>query len=103
MKQAVLIDRDNRVKHKFEGDIKGIFDYVVLYNDTPPEVEGYSPIEVYDLSVLHGLYIPKYENGEWVEGATQEEIDLINHKPPQLPSPEERLEALELAMLELLA
>lgn len=46
------------------------------------------------------LYKPKWNGTEWVEGATQEEIDNINGVDlPKVPTLEERLAALESAML----
>ena len=46
-----------------------------------------------------GLYKPKWSGeiteGEWVEGATQEEIDELTKPQPQEPTVEERLEQTE--------
>ena len=46
-----------------------------------------------------GFYKPKWSGevgeGEWVEGATQEEIDELTKPQPQEPTIEERLEQTE--------
>ena len=48
-----------------------------------------------------GLYLPKWENEQWVEGATQEYIDSLKaQSEPQEPSLEERIQALEVMELE---
>ena len=47
-----------------------------------------------DTEPAQGLYKPKW-NGEWVEGATQEEIDELTKPKPQEPTVEERLEETE--------
>ena len=50
----------------------------------------------------NGFYKPKWDfaNEVWVEGATQEYIDSLRGNPQ--PSDQERLEALELAMMEVI-
>jgi hypothetical protein len=40
----------------------------------------------------------QFVDGQWIEGASQEEIDAIKNVP-QLPSDEERIAALEEALL----
>ena len=48
-----------------------------------------------------GLYIPKWNGGAWVEGATQEYINNLKAQAePQEPSLEERIQALEVMELE---
>lgn len=76
-KMMVLLDKDNRIKNKFSDNVKGIYDYVVFLEEGTREHEGYTTFEVEDFKAFEGLYIPKLENGAWVEGATQEEIDNI--------------------------
>lgn len=46
-----------------------------------------------------GLFKPKWTGEEWVEGATQEEIDEITKVEPSPPTAEERINALEEALL----
>ena len=62
-----------------------------------------------DVESAQGLYLPKWSGeiiedeegnitvggGEWVEGATQEEIDELTKPQPQEPTLEERLEQTE--------
>ena len=48
-----------------------------------------------------GLYIPKWNGERWEEGATQEYIDSLKPEP-QEPSESERLEALEMLMVDIL-
>ena len=47
----------------------------------------------------HGLFKPKWTGVEWIEGATQEEIDEIIKVEPSPPTAEERINALEEALL----
>ncbi len=48
-----------------------------------------------------GLYIPKWNGEAWEEGATQEYIDSLKSEP-QEPTESERLEALEMLMVDIL-
>ena len=48
-----------------------------------------------------GLYIPKWNGEAWEEGATQEYIDSLKPQT-QEPSESERLEALEMLMVDIL-
>ena len=81
-KMMVLLDKDNRIKNKFSDNVKGIYDYVVFLEEGTREHEGYATFEVEDFKAFEGLYIPKLENGVWVEGATQEEINNITFVTP---------------------
>ena len=42
-----------------------------------------------------GFYHPKWENGEWVEGKTQEEIDTILASVVVEPTLDERVDGVE--------
>ena len=59
-----------------------------------------------DVDPAQGLYKPKWSGevgeGEWVEGATQEEIDELTKPQPQEPTEKERLDNLENTILMLL-
>lgn len=48
-----------------------------------------------------GFYKPKWNGTAWVEGLTQSEIDAVRNQP-QPPTQEERLSAMEAALLSLL-
>ena len=48
-----------------------------------------------------GLYIPRWNGEAWEEGATQEYIDSLKARA-QDPTEAERLEALEMLMLDIL-
>ncbi len=48
-----------------------------------------------------GLYKPKWNGEAWEEGATQEYIDSLKTQP-QEPTEAERLEALEMLMVDIL-
>lgn len=54
----------------------------------------------------HGLYKPKWSGSEWIEGATQEEIDELTKQQPVLPSQteilEQRLSDVEVMLVEIL-
>ena len=54
-----------------------------------------------DVEPAQGLYHPKWNGKAWEEGATQEYIDSLK---PQLsePTEAERLEALEMLMVDIL-
>lgn len=47
-----------------------------------------------DVSPAQGFYTPKWQDGQWVEGATQEEIDALKPQA-QEPTLEERLGVVE--------
>ena len=50
-----------------------------------------------------GLYKPKWNGESWEEGATQEYIDSLKAQAePQEPTESDRLEALEMLMLDVL-
>lgn len=57
-----------------------------------------------DVEPAQGLYAPKwdFDTSEWVEGATQAEIDEITKTVPQEPTEKERLDNLENTILMLL-
>ena len=48
-----------------------------------------------DVEPAQGLFKPKWDDGEWVEGATQEEIDELTKPQPHEPNVEERLAQTE--------
>lgn len=48
-----------------------------------------------DVTPAQGLYAPKWDGTEWVEGATQEEIGELTKPQPHEPTVEERLEETE--------
>lgn len=47
-----------------------------------------------------GFYKPKWDGTQWIEGLTEQEITEL--KQPIIPTAEERLQALESAMLDLI-
>ena len=54
-----------------------------------------------DVDPSQGLYLPKWNGTEWVEGLTQEEIQAIKDSAlPTEPTLEERLQVLETMELE---
>ena len=54
-----------------------------------------------DVEPAQGLYLPKWNGETWEEGATQEYIDSLKTQP-QEPTEAERLEALEMLMVDIL-
>lgn len=46
-----------------------------------------------------GFFKPKWNGTEWIEGATQEEIEELTRVEPSQPTAEERINALEEAFL----
>ena len=56
-----------------------------------------------DVEPAQGLYIPKWNGESWEEGATQEYIDSLKAQvEPIEPTESERLEALEMLMVDIL-
>lgn len=53
-----------------------------------------------EVEPAQGLYIPKWNGESWEEGATQEYIDSL--KAQTEPTESERLEALEMLMVDIL-
>ena len=47
-----------------------------------------------------GFYLPRWDGTQWVEGKTAEEIAALKAQSTTEPTQEERLAALEAAMLE---
>ncbi len=54
-----------------------------------------------DVEPAQGLYAPKWSGEAWEEGATQEYINSLKPQP-QDPTEAERLEALEMLMVDIL-
>jgi hypothetical protein len=54
-----------------------------------------------EVEPAQGFYAPKWNGESWEEGATQEYIDSLKPQP-QEPTESERLEALEMLMLDIL-
>ena len=48
-----------------------------------------------DSEPSQGLYRPKWNGTEWIEGLTEEEITKLNKPVPQEPTVEERLQMAE--------
>lgn len=56
-----------------------------------------------DVSPAQGFYRPKWDGETWVEGMTAEEIEALKAQAePQEPTESERLEALEMLMVDIL-
>ena len=56
-----------------------------------------------DVEPAQGLYAPKWNGESWEEGATQEYIDSLKAQAtPQEPTESERLESLEMLMVDIL-
>lgn len=56
-----------------------------------------------EVEPAQGLYIPKWNGATWEESATQEYIDSLKAQAEsQEPSESERLEALEMLMVDIL-
>lgn len=72
-------------------DADGFLISVLTYS-SPIEDSLY--IEIEDDSVFKDFYKPKYENGQWIEGATPEEIEAIEN-PKEPEDPFERIAQLE--------
>ena len=53
-----------------------------------------------EVEPVQGLFQPKWNGQEWIEGATQEYIDSLKQPISNEPTLEERLEALEMMELE---
>ncbi|MBX0319741.1 hypothetical protein [Shouchella clausii] len=75
------------MKYIFKLDEQGYCedDETLLISESDPTPEGYT-----DVMMPDGLVRARFVNGEWVEGATQEEIDQIL-KPPEYEPTETQL------------
>lgn len=74
-------------------DPNGYFLEDVLLEDT--EI---TPIDCVEVLCADGLYKPRFVDGEWVEGLTQLEMDVIKARTLQKPTESERLAAIEMAI-----
>ena len=54
-----------------------------------------------DVEPAQGIYLPRWNGETWEEGATQEYIDSLTAQPPE-PTETERIEALEMLMVDIL-
>lgn len=65
-----------------------------------PEITG---DDIVDTPCPPGYYLPKWNGESWVEGMTAEEIEALKAQAqPQEPTESERLEALEVLMVDIL-
>ena len=80
-------------------DENGLFVEDVILSEPPvlTDENGNSIADPQYISepVPQGFYNPKWNGSEWVEGATQEEIDELTKPQPQEPTVEERLAQTE--------
>ena len=70
----------------------------LLYTGTEYNSETQEAIES---DFVDGFYKPRWNGEAWEEGATQEYIDSLKPQP-QEPTESERLEALEMLMVDIL-
>lgn len=78
------------MKQVYQIDSEGYYVKPLLVENTPSNCVEEAP--------LNGLYKAKYVDGQWIEGLSQAEVDLLKNAPQQ-PSAEERIAALEEALL----
>lgn len=91
------------LKKVYEVDENGFLKEIYVANvDENGNVLDEDKKEFIDIEMPQGLYKPKWTGTEWVEGATQEEIDELTKPKQTPPTLEERIQALELVLLELL-
>ena len=95
-------------KHIYEVDSDGYITEVFLGNFDESEnlLNPVGDFVTVDLPQPLMFYKPKWNGTEWVEGATQEEIDELTKVEPQPPTQteilEQRLADLELMLTEIL-
>lgn len=77
MKQVIRVDEN------------GFYVEPVLIQD-----DAEIPADCVETPFIDGMYKPKWTGEEWIEGATQEEIDSIKANQPE-PQPEPTLEELK--------
>nr|WP_259549270.1 hypothetical protein [Heyndrickxia oleronia] len=92
LKQIYEIDDDGFIVEIFVGE----------FDDEGNLISPLGEFITTDLPQPLLFYKPKWTGTEWIEGATQEEIDEITKPKPNLPSIEERIESLENTILFLL-
>lgn len=78
--------------YKIDADGFLIFGEDIFINDGEEIPEGY--VSIYLDTSERGYFKPRFVNGEWVEGATQGEIDEITNVPTE-PTLEEKFVQLE--------
>ena len=73
----------------------------VLFENHPTLEDGELDPQYVEEVPSQGLYVPRWNGEAWEEGATQEYIDSLKPQP-QEPTETERLEALEMLMVDIL-
>lgn len=90
-KQIFKIDKDGFLQFGQEIQINIEDEIPSGYIDTPLPTDERG----YQLP----FWSPRWTGSEWIEGATQEEIDELTKAEPISPTAEERINALEEALL----
>lgn len=75
------------MRQVYKVDADGYFINPVILQDGEPV-----PIDCTDIELPHGLFRAKFIDAEWVEDATQEEIEELTKVPEQPPSEVELLQ-----------
>ena len=78
-------------------DNQGFFLEEVILED-----DELTPSDCIEVEYLQGFQKPKWNGTAWVEGLSQAEIAELNKPKQQEPTEKDRIEALELALLEML-
>lgn len=78
------------MKQVYKIDSEGYYIKPLLVENTPSNCVEVAP--------PNGLYKARYVEGQWVEGLSQSEVDSLKNVPQQ-PSAEDRISALEEALL----
>lgn len=94
-------------KQVYEIDGNGLLKEIYVAEvDENGKILDEDKVDFISIDPPHGLFKPKWNGTEWIEGATQEEIDELTKVEPSPPSQaeilEQRLADLELMLAEIL-
>lgn len=83
-------------KQVYEIDGNGLLKEIYVAEvDENGKILDEDKVDFISIDPPHGLFKPKWNGTEWIEGATQEEIDELTKPQPSLPTVDERIEQLE--------
>lgn len=87
------------MKKIFHLDENGLFIGDDWINDNDELPEGCVDPDLFPIQ--EGLYTPKFDGVQWIEGKSQEEIDAIK-SAPQSPTLQDQIDSIQQAILTLM-
>lgn len=84
------------MKQAYEIDSNGLIKEIYVVNvDENGTILDKDKSHLISIDPPHGLFKAKWTGTEWIEGATQEEIDELTKAEPSPPTMEQRVTELE--------